>query len=318
MKKNLVVFLFLINISSVFSQNLDSDIFTIKPKRFSIYETPNGEIGYCLSGSGPYVMYDKPGFEVNIPENLPKKQKIPYTKLLFSGIHSLLYEYKNYDGRFPKTSLSVFALGNYSVLSDEVLEILNKSILPNRGYLETIYQWVKPYYIKTFNSLTYKEQKTLLIKLDMAERFVLNVLKEKNEKKYEQWLEVNGYESDEKLVNFLQRRIDKKQWKIADCDYWINEIKVQFTPLLKNKNILNSHYQFIGDINDKYMITCNHNARYVIMDKQYNKLFEDDFSLIQLEEENILKAYPEINYKNFQIFVIDKQGNILKGDYVKQ
>lgn len=211
MKKNLVVFLFLINISSVFSQSLHTDIFQIKPKRFSIYETPNGEIGYCLSGSGPYVMYDKPVFEVNIPEILPEKEQIPYVDLLFSGIYSLLYEYKNYDGLFPKTSLSVFALGNYRDLSNEVLEILNKSILPNRSYLKTIYQWVKPYYIKTFNSLTYKEQKTLLIKLNMAERYVLNVLKEKNEKKYEDWLLKNEYEPDEKLVGFLQRRIEDRK-----------------------------------------------------------------------------------------------------------
>ncbi|MEY3322064.1 MAG: hypothetical protein RLZZ417_1647 [Bacteroidota bacterium] len=312
MKKNLVVFLFLINISSVFSQSLHTDIFQIKPKRFSIYETPNGEIGYCLSGSGPYVMYDKPVFEVNIPEILPEKEQIPYVDLLFSGIYSLLYEYKNYDGLFPKTSLSVFALGNYRDLSNEVLEILNKTILPNRSYLETIYQWVKPYYIKTFNSLTYKEQKTLLIKLNMAERYVLNVLKEKNEKKYEDWLLKNEYEPDEKLVGFLQRRIDKKQWKIADCDYWINELKVQFTPLLKNKDFLNSHYQVTDVINDKYMIACNHAARYYIMDKKYNKLYEDEFLFIQLVEGDTLMAYPEINYKKFQKFTIDKNGDIQK------
>ena len=312
MKKNLVVFLFLISISSVFSQSLPTDIFQIIPKRFSIYETPNGEIGYCLSASGPYVMYDKPVFEVNIPETLPEKEQIPYAKLLFSGIYSLLYEYKNYDGLFPKTSLSIFALGNYRALSDEVLDIMNKSILPNRVFLETIYQWVKPYYIKTFNSLTYEEQNIWLIKLNMAERYVLHVLKEKNEKKYEQWLKVNGYESDEKLVGFLKRRLIKKQWKIADCDYWINKLKIQFSPLLKNKNVLKSHYQVIGEINDKYMMACNHNARYFIMDKQYNKLFKDDFSLIQREEGDTLIGYPKIDYDKFQKFIIDKQGEIQK------
>jgi len=41
-------------------------------------------------------------------------------------------------------------------------------------------------------------------------------------------------------------------------------------------------------------------------------LFKDDFSLIQLEEGNTLIAYPEINYKKFQKFIIDKQGNIRK------
>jgi hypothetical protein len=44
-------------------------------------------------------------------------------------------------------------------------------------------------------------------------------------------------------------------------------------------------------------------------------LFKDDFSLIQLEEGNILKAYPGIYYKKFQTFVIDNQGNISKGAY---
>jgi hypothetical protein len=63
------------------------------------------------------------------------------------------------------------------------------------------------------------------------------------------------------------------------------------------------------------MIVCDHIARYYIMDKQYNKLFKDDFSLIQWEEGNTLIAYPEIYYKKFQTFVIDKQGNISKGAY---
>ena len=176
-----------------------------------------------------------------------------------------------------------------------------------------IYQWVKPYIVKTFNSLTYKEQKRLLVKLSMAERYVLNVMKEKNTAKYNQWLKANGYEYENKLVGFLNRRIDKKQWKIEDCEYWINVLKTQFIPLLKNKNQLKSHYQVSDIINDKYMIACDHIAYYYILDKKYKKVFKDKFRLIQFNGPEELLAYPELDYDKIQKFNINAQGEIKMG-----
>ena len=176
-----------------------------------------------------------------------------------------------------------------------------------------IYQWAKPYLVKTFNSLTYKEQKRLLVKLSMAERYVLNVMKEKNTAKYNQWLKANGYEHENKLVGFLNRRIDKKQWKIEDCEYWINVLKTQFIPLLKDKNQLKSHYQVTDIINDKYMIACDHIAYYYILDKQYNKVFKDKFRLIQFNGPEELLAYPEMDYDKIQKFNINAQGEIKMG-----
>lgn len=313
MKNNLVVFVFLITVSSLFSQAISPDVFKISPNRFSIYKLPNGSISYCLLGIGDYVEYKRPFFDVNVPEALPEKNAISYAELLFSSIHSLLYEYKNYDGQFNLTAYSIFALGNYQELKNESLKVLNETIFPNKKYLEMIYQWVNPYIVKTFNSLTYKEQKRLLVILSMAERYVLNVMKEKNTTKYNQWLKANGYEYDDKLVGFLQRRIDKKQWKIEDCQYWLNVIKNKFTPLLKDKNQLKSHYQVTDIINDKYMIACDHIAYYYILDKQYNKVFKDKFRLIQFNGPNELLAYPEIDYDKFQKFNINNQGEIKKG-----
>ena len=313
MKNNLVVFVFLITVSSLFSQAISPDVFKISPNRFSIYKLPNGSISYCLLGIGDYVEYKRPFFDVNVPEALPEKNAISYAELLFSSIHSLLYEYKNYDGQFNLTAYSIFALGNYQELKNESLKVLNETIFPNKKYLEMIYQWVNPYIVKTFNSLTYKEQKRLLVILNMAERYVLNVMKEKNTTKYNQWLKANGYEYDDKLVGFLQRRIDKKQWKIEDCQYWLNVIKNKFTPLLKDKNQLKSHYQVTDIINDKYMIACDHIAYYYILDKQYNKVFKDKFRLIQFNGPDELLAYPEIDYDKFQKFNINKQGEIKKG-----
>jgi hypothetical protein len=313
MKNNLVVFVFLITVSSLFSQAISPDVFKISPNRFSIYKLPNGSISYCLLGIGDYVEYKRPFFDVNVPEALPEKNAISYAELLFSSIHSLLYEYKNYDGQFNLTAYSIFALGNYQVLKNESLKVLNETIFPNKKYLEMIYQWVNPYIVKTFNSLTYKEQKRLLVILSMAERYVLNVMKEKNTTKYNQWLKANGYEYDDKLVGFLQRRIDKKQWKIEDCQYWLNVIKNKFTPLLKDKNQLKSHYQVTDIINDKYMIACDHIAYYYILDKQYNKVFKDKFRLIQFNGPDELLAYPEIDYDKFQKFNINNQGEIKKG-----
>jgi hypothetical protein len=313
MKNNLVVFVFLITVSSLFSQAISPDVFKISPNRFSIYKLPNGSISYCLLGIGDYVEYKRPFFDVNVPEALPEKNAISYAELLFSSIHSLLYEYKNYDGQFNLTAYSIFALGNYQELKNESLKVLNETIFPNKKYLEMIYQWVNPYIVKTFNSLTYKEQKRLLVILNMAERYVLNVMKEKNTTKYNQWLKANGYEYDDKLVGFLQRRIDKKQWKIEDCQYWLNLIKNKFTPLLKDKNQLKSHYQVTDIINDKYMIACDHIAYYYILDKQYNKVFKDKFRLIQFNGPDELLAYPEIDYDKFQKFNINNQGEIKKG-----
>jgi hypothetical protein len=312
MKNNLVVFVFLITVSSLFSQAISPDVFKISPNRFSIYKLPNGSISYCLLGIGDYVEYKRPFFDVNVPEALPEKNAISYAELLFSSIHSLLYEYKNYDGQFNLTAYSIFALGNYQGLKNESLKVLNETIFPNKKYLEMIYQWVNPYIVKTFNSLTYKEQKRLLVILSMAERYVLNVMKEKNTTKYNQWLKANGYEYDDKLVGFLQRRIDKKQWKIEDCQYWLNVIKNKFTPLLKDKNQLKSHYQVTDIINDKYMIACDHIAYYYILDKQYNKVFKDKFRLIQFNGPDELLAYPEIDYDKFQKFNINNQGEIKK------
>jgi hypothetical protein len=312
MKNNLVVFVFLITVSSLFSQAISPDVFKISPNRFSIYKLPNGSISYCLLGIGDYVEYKRPFFDVNVPEALPEKNAISYAELLFSSIHSLLYEYKNYDGQFNLTAYSIFALGNYQELKNESLKVLNETIFPNKKYLEMIYQWVNPYIVKTFNSLTYKEQKRLLVILSMAERYVLNVMKEKNTTKYNQWLKANGYEYDDKLVGFLQRRIDKKQWKIEDCQYWLNLIKNKFTPLLKDKNQLKSHYQVTDIINDKYMIACDHIAYYYILDKQYNKVFKDKFRLIQFNGPDELLAYPEIDYDKFQKFNINNQGEIKK------
>jgi hypothetical protein len=312
MKNNLVVFVFLITVSSLFSQAISPDVFKISPNRFSIYKLPNGSISYCLLGIGDYVEYKRPFFDVKVPEALPEKNAISYAELLFSSIHSLLYEYKNYDGQFDLTAYSIFALGNYQGLKNESLKVLNETIFPNKKYLEMIYQWVNPYIVKTFNSLTYKEQKRLLVILSMAERYVLNVMKEKNTTKYNQWLKANGYEYDDKLVGFLQRRIDKKQWKIEDCQYWLNVIKNKFTPLLKDKNQLKSHYQVTDIINDKYMIACDHIAYYYILDKQYNKVFKDKFRLIQFNGPDELLAYPEIDYDKFQKFNINNQGEIKK------
>ena len=76
MKNNLVVFVFLITVSSLFSQAISPDVFKISPNRFSIYKLPNGSISYCLLGIGDYVEYKRPFFDVNVPEALPEKNAI--------------------------------------------------------------------------------------------------------------------------------------------------------------------------------------------------------------------------------------------------
>jgi len=195
-------------------------------------------------------------------------------------IKSMMLEYKNYKSNSVITAYAIFALGNYSVITESLLTIINELILPNQLFLKSIYEWIKPAYVKTFNSLTAEEQELLLGKLHLAENFVQFVLIEKNENKYNQWINsmkiknrIIGDEEtydDEKIKGFFKRRIDKKQWTTKDCMFWILQLKNDFTPLLKNKEIASSHFQFIKQIDTKHSIVVNHIGYYFVVNRDFD------------------------------------------------
>lgn len=205
----------------------------IVPKGFS---SDGDYTSYLEGGSTPYLVYNIQDFNIVVQDTLPYANQISYRELLLSGIKSMLFEYKNYKGQDNLTAYSVFALGNYTVITPELLTVLNELVFPNQGFLKSIYEWAKPYYEKVFEVLTYEEQAVLVQKIKLADKYVTYVLEEKNLQKYKDWLIINGVEEDIKITGFVQRRVDKGQWTVSDCRFWVNEIKRDFLPRFKSVN----------------------------------------------------------------------------------
>jgi hypothetical protein len=221
--------------------------------------------------------------------------------LLISFIQSLLFEYKNYQGSENLSGYSFFGLGNFRIINDELLEYANKKILNNQKILQGIYDWMLPYYQTTFNSITVEEQQVMIRNLEIGEQYVHLVLEKKNQKAFDQWIEKKEYTLDEKTIGFLKRRVDKKQWTVADCKYWISLIKKDFLPIAKNPENLSSHYQIIEEINDNLFIAVNHKGEYGLIDKNYMIIEPFRFTYIRRENDFEYHAYPNFSYHEFDI-----------------
>jgi hypothetical protein len=288
-----------------FSQQATYSEIKIKPLGFS----PEGD--FLLGGSNPYIKYDISSLKSEATD-LPKQDEIPYNNLLTSGIKSLLFEYKNYSGQSNLTAYSVFSLGNYNILTPKLLDYANQLFFPNQVLLKKLYNWIKPYYISAFSTITIEEQQTLMDKIKICEKYIEFVLVQKNEGKYNLWLKDNGFNNDEKAVSFLQRRIDKKQWSVKDCVFWISQIKADFTPYLKNAQGIASHYEITDSINSNYSIAVNHLGKYAILDKKFQIILEPDFVYIKKRNSEAIEAFRTYDKNDFIKCNIDNKGNIIK------
>jgi hypothetical protein len=270
----------------------------IKPVGFST----NGFRTYCLLGmANAYLEYEEPGLNIKEPTHLPKLEGITYSEILLSGIKSLLFEYKNYEGEKGMSAYSLFALGNYNVINDQLLDYANKKVLNNQKMLQLIYNWLLPYYKKGFNSITVEEQMVMMNNLKICEQYVNMVLEKRDNKSFNLWIKSNKYTVDEKTIGFLKRRVSKKQWTIADCKKWITRLKTDFTPLVKNKNKAASHYQITDTINNNLFIAVNHKGEYGLIDNYFN--VKEDFRYTYINRKNDLEyhAYTELSYYEFDI-----------------
>lgn len=277
----------------------------IQPKGFST----DGFTTYYLSGGGSaYLRYNKPPISISVPETMPHRNKIPYDTLLYSGLSSMLLEYKNYKGYENLSGYTIFALGNYCMMPDNLLPILNKLIFPNRSLLTQLYDWAKPFYKDIFSSLTVEEQETLINQLLTAEQYVAYVLKGKNKTGYQKWLSSNKIKPDIKVTGFLARRVQKKQWNADDCAYWVNVLKKDFLPLVKNKKIPASHYQVTDLLNTRLMIATDHIGRYYILDTKFKKKTLEPYVLIQRQEDSSIRAYRSCNYDDYVTYDITPEG----------
>ena len=253
-------------VSFTITRNPEPEKIKLEPMGFSIH----GFTTYYLSGGADaYLEYKEPAISIKEPTHLPKLKDYTYSELLLSFIQSLLFEYKNYKGSENLSAYSFFGLGNFRIINDELLKYANNKILNNQKTLQVIYDWMLPYYQTTFNSITVEEQQVMVRNLEIGEQYVVLVLEKKNQAAFDQWIKKNEYTIDEKTIGFLNRRIDKKQWTIADCKMWISRIKKYFLPIVKNPEMLSSHYQITEVINDNLFIAVNHKGEYVLIYKDF-------------------------------------------------
>ena len=268
------------------------------PIGFSI----QGFTTYYLSGGlDAYLEYKEPDIRIKEPAHLPKLKDFSYSELLMSFIQSLLFEYKNYHGSENLSAYSFFGLGNFRIFNDDLLAYANKKILNNQKALEDIYNWMLPYYQTTFNSITVEEQQVMVRNLEVGEQYVNLVMEQKNQDAFDQWIQQKEYNVDEKIIGFLKRRIDKKQWAIADCKKWISRIKTDFLPLVKNAENPGSHYQITEEINDNLFIAINHKGDFGLIDKNFNVKEPFRYKFIRKENETVMHAYPDFSYREFDI-----------------
>lgn len=265
---------------------------------------------YLLGGSGKYIKYKNPDFNIRIEPSLPYKDSLPYKELLNSGLTSLLFEYKNYDGVFSESNYLIFACGNYKVVYKDLLKFINNRIFTNQKFLMIIYNWIKPYYEGVFNELTYNEQILLKNKLLLAEKYIELIIVERKENKFNEFLSENGLENDERLTGFFKRRIMKKQWTVADCKSWIERIKKDM-PALKNPNHPSSHFQITSEIQPNLFIACNDIGKYFLLDKQYQKL-SDAWDYIEKGPANEINLYRTKREDDLFHFYIGDRGELIK------
>lgn len=260
--------------------------YLLRPEGFS----REGITTYCLEGkSEPYLKYKDPPLSITVPADLPFQKAVPYRDLLKSGLKSMLLEYKNYSGSIL-SSYWIFALGNYNMLSESTLSVMNQWFFPNQPLLRKIYGWLQPYYLKVFEAMTVEEQQALARQLSSCEKYIQFVWKRRNEIGYRQWLNEQMLEEDTKLTGFLARRINKKQWSVSDCEYWIDRLKQDFLTHLKDEKLAASHYQLIERLNSNLVIAVDHVGHYFILNSGYQPLTEP-FVWIRRSANGELDAY---------------------------
>ncbi len=267
----------------------DSFNITLQPK----VENDNSGSTYFIGFSRKKTEFKKVNMKKEVPKNFPTYKEIDYQKVLNGGLNSFLFEYKNY--RNDISYYSLFGWGNYSELSKNVLSIANEIFFPNRALLNKIYNWYAPEYKKAFKLLTVEEQQLYLSKVYMSEAFIKYVLVENSRDKYNEWLKTYGLENDYYVTEFIERRVKKNQWKIADCSYWVNKVKKDFLPLLKNAKELSTHYQVYDTIGD-YRLAFKHDGTLAILDKNFVEYNEEVYVKIEKQNDSILFAQNNNSY----------------------
>ena len=182
---------------------------------------------------------------------------------------------------------SVFAAGNYSVYNEAILYFANHFLFPDHERMMKLYNWALPYYKSAFATLSVEEQMVQWNNLKVAEFYVNTVLEHEDYLGFADSLRKNKLIVDEKIIGFLQRRYFKEQWSLDECAFWIEKLKEDIKPLLKNPKLLSSHYQVIRPLGKNALIAVNHLGEYYILNKQYRPILKEKFCWIDIQEETI-------------------------------
>jgi len=145
----------------------------------------------------------------------------------------------------------------------------------------------------------------MLSNLNICEQYVSLVLEKKDLKGFDKWIKGKGYTIDEKTIGFLKRRISKKQWTVADCKKWIQQIRTDFTPLMKNPGRAMSHYQITDTINNNLFVAVNHKGDYGLVDAKYQVKEPFRHVYIRKDENDECRAYYDFSYEEFTVLRLE-------------
>jgi hypothetical protein len=265
---------------------------------------------YLSGGTTPYMIFNYVDMKKEPGPDLPSYQELDYEKILNGGLNSFLFENKYYG---DLSYYSLFGWGNFSVMGNEVLKLANEVFFPNRKLLNSVYAYYVPEYKKAFTKLTVPEQSLYLSKLDMAEKFVKFVLQEKNREMYETWLKKNNLKHDHYITEFMERRVKKGQWKVADCNYWIKKVRKDFEPLKKNPNIKAYYFYEQMNLGDSLLLLIDHECNQFFSDMAYNRCDEKNYQVVKFEDGSFkgsligssvkVKIYPLFNEANEKQYI---------------
>ena len=265
---------------------------------------------YLSGGTSPYMIFNYVDMKKEPGPDLPVYKELNYEKILNGGLNSFLFENKYYG---DLSYYSLFGWGNFSVMGNEVLKLANEVFFPNRKLLNSVYAYYVPEYKKAFTKLTVPEQSLYLSKLDMAEKFVKFVLQEKNREMYETWLKKNNLKHDHYITEFMERRVRKGQWKVADCNYWIKKVRKDFEPLKKNPNIKAYYFYEQTNLGDSMLLLIDHECNQFFSDMAYNRCDEKNYQVVKFEDGSFkgsligssvkVKIYPFFNEANEKQYI---------------
>jgi hypothetical protein len=291
MRNTFLIVCFTITLCYPFAQKNVLDDFVVKPTQCSKYT--------MIGMVGPYVEYTTPKLEKEVPVEFNKLKDIDFNLSLNLGIESLLLNYKQYSRDQPKY---YYILQGFAYLMKESIE----DYIKDKDMLNKMYDWYVPEAKKTFKLLTYEEQLYHINKILLCEAYI-NLVKIKNdEASYEKFLASKNMYEDRWIQGFINRRINNEQWTIEDCLFWVNKIKKDFMPLIKNPRQRKNHYN-VYDTIGKYYLALKANGKTVLLDKNYQLLTDKEVYATEKINDSLLVVFLD-KYFTFDLYINELSG----------